>query len=235
MGEARLRLHLGRLARDPRRAVPRKRPEPRTVQRRCTLTRRSPGWAVPNCLRQPEQDGGLPDGQPVEHHGLQHLPEFRYQAPQRVTDVPADGHRERFLLGVRHVGESGGRRRLGMVSPAPEGCRRGGAPRSSTAVRRPSRALGPPQTHAPHARYVSCMTSATICSSAQRRRSRTAIHGAVRRYSSSNAARSPVAASWRRRSSSSSPSAFGAFLTDLAPACRPARAAGFPSYMIPVT
>lgn len=43
------------------------------------------------------------------------------------------------------------------------------------------------------ASYVSRMTSATICSSTQRRPSRTASHGDVRRYNSSNAARSPFA------------------------------------------
>ena len=108
-------------------------------------------------------------------------------------------------------------------------------PRSSTASRRPSRPTAAP-ANAPAARhtarYVSCMTSATICSSAHRRRSRTAIHGDVRRYSSSNAARSPLATSRTRRSSSNSCSAA---LTDLTPARRPARAAGFPLDVIPVT
>lgn len=70
------------------------------------------------------------------------------------------------------------------------------------------------------------MTSATICSSAQRRRSRTAIQGAVRRYNSSNAARSPAATSRTRCSSSGSPGA-GAFLTDLTPARRRPRTCRF--------
>ncbi len=66
----------------------------------------------------------------------------------------------------------------------------------------------------------------------QRRRSRTAIHGDVRRYSSSNAARSPLATSRTRCSSSSSPDVF---LTDLTPARRQAWTPGFPSDVTPVT
>ena len=52
------------------------------------------------------------------------------------------------------------------------------------------------------ARYVSCITSATSSSSEHRRRSRTASQGEVRRYSSSNALRSPRATRRTRASSS---------------------------------
>ncbi|MDQ1047206.1 hypothetical protein QFZ76_005442 [Streptomyces sp. V4I2] len=82
------------------------------------------------------------------------------------------------------------------------------------------------------ARYDSCMTSATICSSEQRRRSRTAIHGDVRRYNSSNAARSPLAT---RRTSRSSSASANVPCRDLTPDRRPGRLDGFPAEVLSVT